>query len=334
MLTSIIVFLMSEENRSDPANTRQSVLASIEGAVEGVVPDKYRDPYREGEEESKDIVDDVEEWLRAMIESVDQQIEIDNSETVSEPYRRHIFTLDAERPYVVCVHDPMQTPLPSAENITGVDYMVEFPIDDERDKMLFVQTKRSDSKHGVPPKQYFGLGAVYMYSQYLAGVGQWTDRYQNGVRYTRRDSNSHPEFLYIKIIPEQIYIPLNGILSTYQTNSGHTQVEYTHEPAAPIYPHRLPNVRYDLDQVLSEKTEILVDMSETKASSFHGLEEFSEAMLDCEIGLRHDARTNWTARKANTLAYYSEMADRATVGLFEVRRNRFDETLEYLRNPR
>ncbi|MHA1579882.1 MAG: hypothetical protein ACTSUQ_09675, partial [Candidatus Freyarchaeota archaeon] len=75
---------------------------------------------------------------------------------------------------------------------------MEFPIARGLDKFLLVQLKRT--RYGMPPKQYFGMGAFYMYAHYLSGNWAWNNRFHSGAKYVTKRQKPHKEFLFVKFI--------------------------------------------------------------------------------------------------------------------------------------
>jgi hypothetical protein len=224
----------------------------------------------------------------------------------TEPVRRHSIILRGKKTYIIAIHDPISRPLPlPAESITGADYVVEFPFSLDEDKLILVQLK--PQKYGVPPKQYFGMGAFYMYAQYLADKWYWTDRFHNGVEYVTKRRTPHNEFLFVKIIEDDVYIPMSSIFRTFK-------------PTNCRFSSNLSTTPFKSGDIIFKETAKYVDFYDPRqhiSEYYVGFSNFMNAVSHCEIGMRHELSVDNVQRKLDCMFFLSEMLFRPNIVLIE-----------------
>lgn len=234
-----------------------------------------------------------------------------------EPVRRTIVTIGKR--YIIAVHDPMGPPRGlSAESITGADYAVEFPINSAEDKFLLVQLK--EKSYGMHPKQYFGMGAAYMFMQYIGWEWTWFNRLRTGAEYVTKRKRPHNEFLFVKIIGDEIYVPLSSVLRTFESSSYKLDVNLTSSQP------KSGEAKYEQTAKYVEFADIKQHLSEYLV----GLTEFMGAATKCSIGLVHERKPGRIRSKANFLFFLSELSSRPNVMLIETKETTFNELMGLL----
>ncbi len=249
------------------------------------------------------ICEEIKRWSKEFAREKNMKIDIDQR---TEPVARTTVNLSGKKSYIIAVHDPMGvTKGIPAESITGADYAVEFPINSMQDKLLFVQLKRES--YGMPPKQYFGMGAAYMFMQYLGLEWSWFDRFRTGAKYVTKRQKPHNEFLFVKIIGGDMYIPLSSILRTFDSENYKLGVNLASSPP------KSGNAKYKETAKYVEFT----DMKQHLSEYFVGLTEFIKAANNCSIGLVHTSDPIWIRRKIDTLFFLSQLLSRPNVVVVE-----------------
>lgn len=282
------------------------MVSGIEDALSRTFPEDARG-------ERKSLMEEIRKWAEGFAEEADANLSESEEEHHVEvfqkdyPVRRTVLTLRGRRTYTIVIHDPVRGGggLP-AESISGADYALEFPVSYGSDKLLVVQLKRRD--YGMKPKQYFGMGAFYMYALYLQGLqGQWMwgERFRSGAEYvTRRKNPLHSEFLFVKIVEDDMYIPLSSILRTFCSRGTMKAV-----PDPP-----------DTQRVQSSEQGTLAELSDVSqhlSTPYYGLYSFMEAAESCSIGIIHPSSRATIERKSGTLFAVSAMLMQPNVLIIE-----------------
>lgn len=276
--------------------TRLAVIRNIETILSRAFP-------RELKGERISIREEITRWSEEF--AGERNVEIDISEQ-TEPVARTTVIVSGRRPYIIAVHDPMGLPrrLP-AESITGADYAVEFPINSMQDKLLFVQLKRES--YGMPPKQYFGVGAAYMFMQYLGLEWLWFDRFRTGAEYVTKRRRPHNEFFFVKIIENDVYIPLSSILRTFNSKRYKLSVNLASNPP------KSGDAEYEQTAKYVEFSDMRQHLSEYYVS----LTEFMNAANNCSIGVVHTSDPTQISRKVDVFFSLSQLLSRPNVVVIE-----------------
>jgi len=283
---------------------RFAVISSIEKILSQIFPD-----YLKGERKS--LQEEVYEWARSFAKERNLRVEIRERH---EPVRRSTITMRGERSFVIVIHDPLGPPrgIP-AESITGADYAVEFPIAAGLDKFILVQLKRT--KYGMSPKQYFGMGAFYMYAHYLGRKLAWKDRFLSGAEYVTKGKKPHEEFLFVKVIEKDTYIPLSSVLRTFKSQS------YSFISTINSSSPKTGDAKYEERATYVDFSNMLQHLNEY----YIGLPEFMRAANTCQIGFSHLSTAAVIRRKMDGLFLLSEILLRPNIAVIEVTNHLFQQ---------
>lgn len=302
---------------------RNVLIEGIDHIAGQIIPERYNKPeYQEGDHERVDIGVEVRNWLEEYIAEMNMETGPVTVQEVSGAVGRFVIEIEGdENSFIIAVHDPMGGHPKPAESITGADYIVEYPVSKDYDRFILVQTKRLDSTHGVPPKQFFAMGGVYMFGHYLMeGVKRWADRFEEGVDYTNAFDNPHNEFLFIKYAGRNFYVPVSAVLNTHAFFTGDTVIGNV-GPGNP--PRRLEILRKDV-------LERFADAAEAKEPFYTSFDRFRTALNDGDIGLKHAVSTVKARNKADSFAHLSTMLNRPNIVLFEAENDIFEDLSRHL----
>lgn len=159
----------------------------------------------------------------------------------------------------------------------------------------------------MPPKQYFGMGAFYMYAHYLGKEWLWNDRFRSGAEYVTKSEKPHKEFLFVKIIEKNIYVPLSSVLRTFHSKS------YT-------FNSRIVHATTKSGDAEYKETATYVEfskMSQHLDEYYVGLSDFMKAANTCRAGISYKSTPKIVRRKADGLFFLSEMLLRPNVLVIE-----------------
>jgi len=278
---------------------RYDIVSDIERILSRFFPDYLRG-------ERKSLREEVRGWAEDF--ATNRNLDVEARER-QEPVRRSVITMRGERSFVIAIHDPLGRVSPRvipAESVTGADYAVEFPATRGLDKFVLVQLKRTS--YGMPPKQYFGMGAFYMYAHYLAEEWFWNNRFSSGAQYVTKRREPHKEFLFVKIIEEDIYIPLSSVLRTFKSRS------YKFNSRISLNPKKKTG-----DAEYEEKATYVdfFNMRQHLNEYYIGLSEFMKAANACQIGFSHPSTAVSIRRKIDSLFFLSEMLLRPNIAVVE-----------------
>ncbi|UWG50715.1 hypothetical protein AArcCO_1408 [Halalkaliarchaeum sp. AArc-CO] len=304
---------------------RNDLIEGIDGITSQIIPKRYdKQEYEEGDHERVDIGVELKQWLEVYLREKDLQTGPVNVTEVEGSVHRYVLEVEDEpNSFLITIHDPMGGHPKPAESITGVDYGVEYPVTENQDRFILVQTKRRDSTHGVPPKQFFAMGGVYMFGHYLMRGGKsWGDRFKEGVDYTNNFDNPHNEFLFIKYAEEPLYVPLSSVLNTHEFKSGMNTLISRIPMTKPM------DVRIENENV----NEQFLDSTSSKEPVFPSFGDFQTALTAGEIGLRHSETARKTERKATMFASLADLLNRPNIVLFEIENNVFEEVSDRIKN--
>lgn len=284
---------MTEENNQ----IRFAIILSIEEILSQVFPDYLRG-------ERKSLREEVRRWAENFATERDLQVEVREKR---EPVRRNVITMRGKRFFVIAIHDPLGLPkLIPAESVTGADYAIEFPVACKLDKFILIQLKRTS--YGMPPKQYFGMGTFYMYAHYLGGEWFWNNRFRSGAEYVTKRKKPHKEFLFVKIIEEDMYIPLSSVLRTFKSRS----YNFTSRISS-------SQKKKTCDAFYKEKATYVdfFNMRQHLNKYYIGLSEFMKAANTCQIGFSHPRTAVAIRQKIDSLFFLSEMLLRPNIAVIE-----------------
>lgn len=225
--------------------------------------------------ERRDLADEIGEWARSFARKKD--FKYGKSEG-TEPYRKKSIILENKRKYVIAINDPFGEPpyrIP-AESATGIDYGVEFPVNKNQDKLIFVQLK-SENKV-LPPKQYFSMGSLYGYVLYLAGINPWKQRFNTGAKYVTKRKECHREFLFLKIYENNTCIPMSSIFRMYESTSGKMKINLQPNP-------KDGEVREEEKSILTN----FQDLDQHLSEFFLSRKKFIKKVKECDLGIKHTA---------------------------------------------
>jgi hypothetical protein len=303
---------------------RETLIEGIDTIAGQVIPEKYNESeYQEGDHERVDIGVEVKDWLEEYLTEMDMQTGPVKTGETSGSVRRFVIEIEGgENSFIIAIHDPMGGHPKPAESITGADYIVEYPISSENDRFILVQTKRPNSSHGVPPKQFFAMGGVYMFGHYLTDqVKRWSDRFEEGIDYTNAFDNPHNEFMFIKYAGKDLYVPLSGVLNTHEFRTGETIFGHFKSGKTPT----------ELVMIQHITKEQFADGKEAKEPFYNSFNQFYSALNDGEIGLKHGVDTNKARNKADSFARLADILGRPNITLFEATDDIFRDLSDYLR---
>ena len=304
---------------------RNNLIQGIDEITGEIIPEQYdKREYEEGDHERVDIGVELKKWLEAYLREQDLQTGPVNISEVGGSVHRYVLEVESEpNSFLIAIHDPMGGHPKPAESITGVDYGVEYPVSDNQDRFILIQTKRRDSSHGVPPKQFFAMGGVYMFGQYLMSSGKsWGDRFEEGVDYTNNFQNPHNEFLFVKYAEDSLYVPLSGVLNTHEFKSGMNTLIRSISRTKPV------GVKIENNDV----NEQFLDSTSAKEPVFPSFVDFQSALTAGDIGLKHSNTARKTERKATMFASLADILNRPNIALFEIENDAFQEVSNRLRD--
>lgn len=302
---------------------RKDLIEGIDGITSQIIPKRYdKQEYEEGDHERVDIGVELKEWLEAYLREKDLQTGPVNITEIKGSVHRYVIEIkDEPNSFLITIHDPMGGHPKPAESITGVDYGVEYPVTENQDRFILVQTKRRDSTHGVPPKQFFAMGGVYMFGQYLMRSGKpWGERFEEGVDYTNNFDNPHNEFLFVKYAENSLYVPLSGVLNTHEFESGMNTLISKTSRGKPV----------DVEIKNENVNEQFFDSSSAKERFFPSFGDFQGALTKGDIGLKHSETIRKTERKATMFASLADILNRPNIVLFEVENDAFEDVSDRL----
>jgi hypothetical protein len=310
-------------------DSRKELINGLDTLVGEVIPNKFnQDEYNLGDNERVDIGVEMKEWLRNYI--LEREYETGEVETnqISDDLRRYVLKIKAsDRSFIIAIHDPMgkpPNPLPT-ESATGGDYIVEYPVKNNKDRFVLVQTKRSESGHSVPPKQLFAMGGVYMFGQYLTEeLVRWSDRFVDTAEYASKADNLHNEFMFVKYAEDELYVPISSALSTHDFRTTSTRIDQTDDNESGEGNYKISN---DLKQTF-------VNEEEAREPFYDSFDAFQSAVNDGDIGLKHEATDNKLKNKLDSFAHLADILNRPNIALLEVEGDMFERLYQYASDNR